>query len=73
MNGKITGNSKIECGIGGVDLDLIEDKSNYKIISEKGIGSINIDGNDQASNTTYGNGSNLIQLERRNWKYKCKL
>lgn len=38
-------------------------KDNYKIIAEKGIGSIKIDGVEQGQESTYGSGENLIKLE----------
>ena len=66
MTGEITGNSKIECGVGELDVTLTGNKEDYKIIAEKGIGRIKIDGAEQGNNVSIGNGVNEIRLERWN-------
>jgi len=63
LNAKITGKSKVECGIGELNVELIGDKEDYKIIAEKGIGSIKVNNIKQSSDTTYGTGNNVIKLE----------
>lgn len=68
INSTVTGNSKIECGIGEIDLTLNGNEEDYKIMAEKGIGSIKIKGNEQGNNVTYGEGKNTIKIERWNWK-----
>ncbi len=73
IQGEIIGNSKINCGIGEMNLKLSGSKESYKIIAEKGIGSIKIDGNSQGNDTTYGNGENRIRLERWNRKHKSRV
>lgn len=45
INGDITGESKIECGIGAVEIVLSQSEENYKILAEKGVGSLKIKGN----------------------------
>lgn len=60
----ITGDSKIDCGIGEVAVKLNSPKEDYRIRVEKGIGSIKIDGETWENNSTYGNGSNKLDIER---------
>lgn len=59
----IKGKSKIECGIGETDVTLLGEEKDYQIVAEKGIGSIRIQGKEQASNTKYGIGENEINIE----------
>lgn len=63
IDGEITGESKIACGIGETDIKLEQDEGEYKIIAEKGIGSLKIKGQEQGTETTYGNGKNIIKIE----------
>lgn len=59
----IIGNSKINCGIGQIDLTLLETENDYQIKVEKGIGNIKINGENQSNSTTYGTGTNKLELE----------
>lgn len=59
----ITGNSKINAGIGNLELNIQGDKENYTIKADKGIGSIKIDGKEVADDVTYGNGENTIKID----------
>lgn len=61
--GELKGNSKISCGVGSVQLDLIGDSDMYEIHAEKGIGDIKIDDISVADNSTTGNGENKINIE----------
>ena len=61
--GELKGNSKIRCGVGSVQLDLIGDSDMYEIHAEKGIGDIKIDDVSVADNSTTGNGENKINIE----------
>lgn len=61
--GELKGNSKISCGVGSVQLDLIGDSDMYEIHAEKGIGDIKIDDVSVADNSTTGNGENKINIE----------
>ena len=54
IEAEITGDSKIECGVGGVD---------DKIVAEKGIGSLKIEGKSISDEHTYGVGRNRIRVE----------
>ena len=59
----ITGNSKVNAGIGILELNIQGNKENYTIKTDKGIGSIKIDGKEVADNVTYGNGENNIKID----------
>lgn len=60
----LTGNSKLECGVGNGTLtlnDFSQDMSKIRV--QKGIGDININGQNYSNNQTYGNGTNIIDVE----------
>lgn len=63
INANITGTSKIDCGVGEINLELLGQKEDYKLIVEKGIGSIKIEENKYSSDTTYGTGLNKITID----------
>lgn len=63
LGAEITGKSKIECGVGEMDIRLKGRQEDYRIIAEKGIGSLRINGDEASSNTAYGNGANYINLD----------
>ena len=58
----ITGNSKINAGIGNLELNIQDNKENYTIKADKGIGSIKIDGKEVADDVIYGEGENIIKI-----------
>lgn len=57
----ILGNSKIEVGVGSMNLTLLGGMDNYMVFAEKGIGSINVDGESYTS--PVGTGLNKINIE----------
>ena len=59
----ITGNSKINAGIGNLELNIQGNKENYAIKADKGIGSIKVDGKEVADDVTYGDGENTIKID----------
>ena len=59
----ITGNSKIDTGIGELNLYLTLAKENYSLDVSKGIGEIKIGGSSVSDNTTIGNGKNNIKID----------
>lgn len=63
LEAEITGNSKIECGVGEININLLGEKNNYSISTEKGIGTIKINGENQSNSTIYGIGNNKLELE----------
>jgi len=62
LNLEITGDSEISSGVGEVTLGLVGTSDNYCINVEKGIGKIEIDGEEIKSDTMYGNGLNKLDL-----------
>ncbi len=63
VTSSITGNSKIDAGIGNLELNILGKKEDYKIKTSKGIGNINIDGDNILDNYIYGNGKNIIKVD----------
>ena len=62
ISAKITGNSKIDSGIGSLDLNLDGIKSDYKLKLEKGLGSITVDGA-SFNESLFGEGTNYIDID----------
>lgn len=62
IEGKILGNSEIECGTGRLELNLPDVKDNYTLYLSKGIGAIYVD-DESVSNGVIGNGINRINID----------
>ncbi len=58
----LKGKNDIDAGIGSLNITLQGGKENYKMKAEKGLGQIEIDGNDLSSSQTFGNGENYIEI-----------
>jgi len=58
----LTGEAKIDAGIGSVNLELLMMESDYKIKVDKGIGEIRFNGS-TVGNGTIGNGENEIDVD----------
>lgn len=63
INASILGNSKIECGVGSVELNLLGNQESYQLNVEKGIGSINVANKIYNNDDTIGNGKNHLKIE----------
>ncbi len=63
MTSAIKGNSKINAGIGSLELNVLGSKNDYVIKANKGIGNILIDGLNVSDNYTYGNGEDTLNIE----------
>lgn len=63
VKAELSGNSKVESGVGKLDLILMGGKDRYKFKVDKGIGSVTIGGVGQSDDAVYGKGNNLIELE----------
>lgn len=63
LDASVLGNSDIEQGVGSINLNLIGTKSDYKIYTDKGLGSITIDGKNINNNENFGDGINKINIE----------
>ena len=60
VNGELMGESKVNCGIGKVDLVLTGD--DYTIDFYSGVGEANLNGQVMHEGT-YGNGRNIIEID----------
>lgn len=69
----ILDNSTIKSGVGQIDLHLLGDPSSYELYLEKGIGVINVNGNNYSSESTYGKGDNRINISSGIGKIKVAL
>ncbi len=59
---KLTGKNKFNMGIGTLKIHLLNNKDDYKINVDNGIGNVKIDGKDVSDNETIGNGQNHISI-----------
>ena len=59
----ITGDSKINAGIGNLELNMQANRENYKIKADKGLGSIKIDEKEVLDGAVYGDGENTIKID----------
>ena len=62
FRGQLTGKSKIDSGIGAVNIDLMDNKSNYTIDISKGLGNVTIDGQKVETDRVYGSGLNYLEV-----------
>lgn len=63
LTSKLTGNNKIDSGIGEIDLSLLGTLDDYRISLDKGIGSATLSGNYMNDDTPYGTGSNQLEID----------
>lgn len=63
INAILTDKSEINAGVGNLDINLQNDKENYKIKADKGLGSIKIDGKEISDSEIYGDGENYIKVD----------
>lgn len=63
LKSTLVGNTKIDAGVGEVDLRVLGNEEDYRVKVSKGIGSIRLNGNSVNDNTTYGMGDNKIEID----------
>ena len=63
FSGKLTGKSEIDSGIGAINIDLIDNKNNYKIDVSKGLGNVTLDGQKLEEDRVYGIGKNYLDID----------
>ncbi len=63
FSGKITGKSEIDSGVGAINIDLIDNKNNYKIDVSKGLGNVTLDGQKLETDRVYGIGENYLDID----------
>ena len=62
FSGKVTGKSKIDSGVGAINIGLKDNKNNYKIDVSKGIGNVTLDGQKIEKDGEYGTGENRLDI-----------
>ena len=63
VTARLLGDSKIEVGVGSLNLNLLGSKELYKLKLEKGIGEVRVDGSIIEDDGTVGNGNNYIKIK----------
>ena len=63
FNGKLTGKNEIDSGVGAIDIDLMDNKGNYKINVSKGLGNVTLDGQKLEMDRVYGTGENYLAVD----------
>lgn len=62
IKSNITGNSDIDCGIGALELNLLNNMKNYTFEIEKGLGSVTLN-KENVKEGKIGSGINLIEID----------
>ena len=60
---RLTGDSKIDCGVGETELNLLDSAGDYRIELDKGLGQAVVDGVTMESGGVYGNGVHEIDID----------
>lgn len=63
IQAKLTGDNKINAGIGELNINLMDNIENYTIKAQKGIGTIRLDNQITYNNVKYGDGQNNIDID----------
>lgn len=63
FNGILTGKSEIDSGVEAINIDLIDNKKNYKIDVSKGLGNVTLDGQKLEMDRVYGTGENYLDID----------
>lgn len=63
LTSKLTGNNKIDSGVGQMSLNLLGSLNDYEITLDKGLGSATIDGKKMENDTVYGTGINELDID----------
>lgn len=63
IQAKLTGDNKINAGIGELNINLMDNIENYTIKAQKGIGTIRLDNQITYDNVKYGDGQNNIDID----------
>lgn len=62
LTGALTGNCDVDLGVGSAELTLLGSREDYQIRLDKGLGDATLDGKTMSDDSTYGGGSNRIQI-----------
>ena len=61
ISADITGNSKVDCGVGRLELNLQRPEEEYTIKTDTGVGRIALNSN-RCTNSTYGKGQEKLKI-----------
>lgn len=59
---ELEGKNEIDVGVGELDITILGNKEDYRIVAQKGIGSIKLDNEKIKSDKVYGTGKNSIDI-----------
>ena len=62
FTGGLYGDNSIDCGIGDISLNLVGSEEDYRLLIDKGLGDVTINGTD-FKDSTYGSGNNRIEID----------
>lgn len=60
---ELVGDSKIDSGVGKVELDLIGNEADYRLEIDKGLGSVSYNGRSLEDDAREGNGDNRVKID----------
>ena len=63
LTAMLTGKNEINAGIGNLNIDLKGNEEDYKIQTNKGIGTVKINGKEMSDGEKYGNGETHIGID----------
>ena len=63
FNGKLTGRSEIDSGVGTIRINLMDNKKNYTVDASKGLGNVILDGQKIEMDRVYGTGENYLDID----------
>ena len=62
IHSQLTGDCEMNIGIGSADIEIIGSKSDYKIKTSSGLGTVSVDDLTVSNNSTIGDGTNNIRI-----------
>lgn len=60
---RVLGNSKIDSGVGKLELNLLGGEGDYRLTIDKGLGSVTANGKSLEDGTVWGTGENMIRID----------
>ena len=63
FSGKLTNKTEINSGVGGISINLMDDKENYTIKVSKGLGRVTLAGQKLETDRVYGTGKNYLDID----------
>lgn len=63
VSADVTGNSKVECGVGRLEVNLLRPQEDYSIKTQTGLGKMDINGKRCRDDEVYGTGTEKLKVE----------